>query len=1000
MTSHGDLVGRSAEFGVLDRALTSAAGGRPATVVLGGEAGVGKTAIVRAFGDEARRRDARVLAGACVGLGAGDLPYLPLVEALRALVRETGEEHFRNLLGPDPAAMAPIAPFLGVPAEPGHADRDARVHLFEGVLRLLRGLGAERPVVLVCEDAHWADRSTLDLLTFLVRMLSDERLLVLLTYRTNDLLPGHPLRRVLAEFDRSRRVDHLRLAPFDHDESVQFMIRLLGSAPSPERMERTIALAEGNAFFLEELVASGAATGDPGPGRIPATLRDVVLARSETLGAEAQEVLRTAAAAGLQVGHRLLAQVCDLDERALLAALRECTDRHLLTSGDDPDRYAFRHALVREAVYADLLPGERMRLHTALARALSRQTSPAGELAHHWHRAGDREQALVASLRAGAEAAAATAFAESDAHYERALELWTEVADPMDLAGTPYAEVLCRAADAARWSGHLDRALSRAEAALGELPPDDRTGRAALLERLGRYRWETGNSQGTLQAYAEADALLAELPPSALRARVHADLATTHLRNGRYALGRRLGAEAVAMARAVSAVAEEGQALNPMGIGLTMTGDPDGGVAAIRRAVEIARTGGHLDDLHRAYVNLTFVLANVGRRAEALDTARHGLEHVRRLGLEWTAGGVLVSNAAILEAELGHWDDAERTAVAALDHPLPLRSTLYLRLLLAGLEIARGRFERAEHLIASAQEAVGRLEESEYSADIYSCLAELAIWRRDHRAARRAIADGLRAVADSEDAPQVLRLCVLGLRAEADEAQRLAALNRAGSADVDAVRATAAEVSARAEAQAGGDGSRPLLPDVPVLVRQCRAERLRAEGADDAGEWAGIAEAWGGLDRPYPAAYGYWRRAEALLATAEPDRPAATEALRAGRDIALALGAECLVRELDALARRARIDPAARPEPDRDAERPAREENPFHLTRRELQVLQEIGRGLSNRRIARRLFIAEKTASVHVSNILTKLGVASRGEAAAVAYRAGLIPRDDRPPES
>ncbi|SNY39093.1 helix-turn-helix transcriptional regulator [Paractinoplanes atraurantiacus] len=984
MTSRDDLVGRRAESARLVDALAAAAGGRPSTVLLSGEAGVGKTALLRAFADGAEASGARVLTGACVDLSSGDLPYVPVVEALRSLVRDAGEQDVRRLAGPGWSSLARMAPFLGEPEEGTAGGADARVHMFEAILELLRRLGQERPVVLICEDLHWADRSTLDLLAFLVRMITDERLLLLITYRSNDLEPRHPLRPLIVEFERSRRVDHLRLRPFDHDESVQFVIgRSVGSL-TPVQLERTISLAEGNAFFLEEMVVSGAAATEPGD-RLPASLSDMVLTRVEPLSAEAQEVLRAAAAAGRYVGHRLLATACDLPERSLLTALRECTTRQLLTEGPQPYSYAFRHALVREAVYGDLLPGERMRLHAAIATALSGEQAAAGELAHHWFQAGDRERAFTTSLRAAAEAATACAFAESDRLYERALQLWGEVGDPEALGGAAHAEVLRRAADAARWAGDLARALSRAGAALDE--EADPAGRAALLERLGRYRWETGDSEGTLRAYAEADALLADGPPSPLRARVHADLATTHLRNGRYALGRRLGAEAVAMARAVDAVAEEGQALNPLGIGLTMTGDPDGGVAAIRRAVEIARAGGHLDDLHRAYVNLTFVLANVGRRADALEVAQHGIVHVRRLGLEWTAGGVLVSNAATLQAELGRWDEAERTAVEALDHDLPTRSTLYLRLLLAGLEIARGRFDRAEHLIGSAQETMRRLDESEYSTDIHTCLAEIAIWRRDHHGARRAVADGLRAVQDSEDQLQQLRLYGLGLRAEADEAQRLAALGR----DVSAVREAAGDLAARAAKLAPDGGAGPLLPDVPLLARLCQAERLRAEGADDPGEWAWIAEGWEGLDRPYPAAYGHWRRADALLATAVPDRAAAAGALRAGHRIASGLGAFCLLRELDALAQRARIDPGG---PDDGPAAGGSEPIPFRLTRRELQVLQELGKGSSNRQIARQLFIAEKTASVHVSNILTKLGVASRGEAAAMAYRAGLVPRD------
>jgi ATP/maltotriose-dependent transcriptional regulator MalT len=993
------MVGRAAELARLGGALRRAESGSPGTILVGGEAGVGKTRLLREFTGHADADGARTLVGACVDLGSGDLPYAPVVDALRALVRAIGADAVRELVGPAYPALARLAPFLGDLRDPALPDKTGRSQLFEGILRLLDQLGSAAPVVLVIEDLHWADRSTLDLLSFLVRTLSAERLLILASYRSTDLWPGHPLRPVIAELGRTRRVERVELAPFDIDELRDFATALLGSAPSRRQVDHLFELSDGNAFFVEELVAAGALD-DPPPGpsdqpTVPQLLRDVVIARMDALSEAAHDVLRTAATAGRYVSHRLLAAACELSGPALLAALRECVDHHVLASDPGADAYAFRHALAREAVYQGLIAGDRMRLHAAVAAALDRDhslaytrgRSVATELAHHWYHAGDTRRALPASVRAGRDAADVYAFAESERQYTRAAALWAQTAEPATIAGMSHVDLLTRAAEAAWWAGHVEDAIARIREALGEVPPERTAERAALHERLGRYRWENGDAEGTLWAYAEADTLLRAQPPSALRARVRAVRAMALVRAGDHAHGLQLAEEAVDMARAVGAVAEEGIALNPTGLALAVTGRTEEAVKALREATEIARAAGHLEDLHRSYANLAFALESTGRLEEALDVAMESIEHGRRLGLPVIGGGLLHADVAILLQELGRWDEAVRISLDVLSRDTPLRSASYVRLVLAEIDVCRGRFAAAEAQLATCRETVPRLDAPHATASLYACLAELAIWRHRYEEASASISEGLRGLTDFHDMAQLLRLCALGARVEAEVALRRAALGHRAPPRASAVDSLCAQVEGAMTAMDADD----LVPEAAVLHRQAKAERSRPDPAPNGADlWADVASGWSRLSRPYPAAYASLRRAEALL-TANRDAASAATALREAHRTSVELGAGPLRDEIDALARSARIELAGVAEPRPGPAGPA---DPFGLTERERQVLDLLAEGIGNKQIARRLYIAEKTVSVHVSRILRKLNASTRGEAVAIARRFGLIRTD------
>jgi tetratricopeptide (TPR) repeat protein len=530
---------------------------------VGGEAGVGKTRLVAELTADPAANGARMLAGGCVPVGEGALPYAPIVEVLRTLLTDLGPEAVRGLTGPSWSELARLAPGLGQPQRDPTGEA-AQSRLFELLLGLLGRLAQQTPLILVVEDLHWADHSTRNLLAFLVRNLRRERVLLVVTYRSDE--PGQPrLGPYLAELDRGGPVQRLELSRLDRAQTTAQLIGILGAAPAAELLDALFARSEGNPFYTEELLAAVRA----GSSELPATLRDLLRGRIAGLSELARQVLEVVAMAGRQAPHRLVTAVADLDDQQLDGALREAVASHLLVTGKDG--YDVRHAVLREVIEADLLPGERARLHAALARALTEQPEVAGvapavaaaELAVHWDAAGEPVEALPARVRAGLAAERAHAFHEARGHYERALQLWTRVPAPGRPAGLDEVDLLHRAAEAAGFTGAVRRAIELLESALDRLEAAAEPVRAAvLLARLGDHHRLAGNETDALAAYQEAERLLATTPPSTERARVLASHARTLtlLWRGAEAIPR--CEEAIAMAQAVGARAEEAHALS------------------------------------------------------------------------------------------------------------------------------------------------------------------------------------------------------------------------------------------------------------------------------------------------------------------------------------------------------------------------------------------------------------------------------------------------------
>ncbi|GIH02253.1 LuxR family transcriptional regulator [Rhizocola hellebori] len=986
------LIGRSQELAQLDAAHQRAAAGRSAVVLIAGEAGVGKSRLVGEFAGLAERSGARVLVGGCVALDEGGLPWAPVVDSLRGLVRSVEPAELDALLGVARDEVGRLLPELGHPrAEPSPDSAAAQARLLELLLDLFGRLGSEAPLVLVLEDLHWADRASRDLVAFLARRLRDERLLLVLTYRSDDLGRGHPLRPLLAELGRSERVDRVGLRPFERAELSALLDAILQTPAPAELADDIFVRSDGNPFYAEELLAAWRRSEHPG---LPGSLRDTLLTRVERLSGQAQAVVAAAAAAGRRVDHRLIAAVAGLTEPQFADAVRETVAEQVLLADPDGRGLAFRHALMREAALAELLPVERVRLHAGLATAITAhrdwtygtEATVAAELAYHWDAALDAERALPAAVRAGLAAEQVYAFANAACHFERAAALWDRVADAAALAGLDRAGVLAHAAEAVHHTNVPARAVALQRAAVAALDGEAEPVRAALLqERLGRFLWLAGDP-GALAAYADAVGMLADAPPSAERARILAAHAQALMLVSQAQQAREVAEQACAMARAVGAGLEEGRAEATLGAALHALGDPWAGVAHLHRARAVALQQADIDGIGWSWINQVYAVATTGQLTDALALALEGSEVMQRLGTANTYGDYLHGFAGQLEFRLGRWADADRRSreLVQRDQATSVKG-IFLRLWRARLLIARGDLPEA-HLLLDQTEAHVTRSQAPHLGEIRAfALAELALAEGRHADAAVAAGDGILLTSGAQPRGRVT-LAALGLRALAEQAAAL----RTRKAP-EAVK-TLQEIGSRGDdllagAQEAGAARPPgkSVPEPTAWLRQCHAEHARLHGRPDPAAWAEVAAGWDQLAEPYPAAYAHWRRAEALLST-RVTRTEAAAPLRVAAQLAQHIGARPLLTEITRLARRARIQLV----PPKETP-PAADAAPFGLTRRELEVLAHLTAGHTNREIAKALFVAEKTASFHVSGILSKLGASTRSEAAALAHRLGLL---------
>ncbi|MFE2295936.1 AAA family ATPase [Streptomyces sp. NPDC059452] len=1016
------FVGRAEELGVLTEALARATAGEPQALLIGGEAGVGKTRLVEEFCGRARRREAVVAVGGCVEIGAEGLPYAPFPAALRTLRRTLPEEMAVACAGQE-GELARLLPELGE-AHRDATDEHSTARLFELTVRLLERISADRPVVLVLEDLHWADASTRHLLAYLFRTLRSGRLLVLGTYRADDIHRRHPLRPLLAELDRLRTVTRLELDRFSHAEVGRQLTGILAVAPGAGVVDEIFDRSDGNAFFVEELARSLECCGDS--SGLSESLRDLLLVRVEALPEHAQRVARVVAEGGSHVEHELLAAVAGLCEDDLNEALRAAVGANLLQPAPDNDGYRFRHSLVREAVSDDLLPGERTRVNRRYAEALEadpslvRDDERATRLASYWYAAHDPAKALPAVLHAAVQARRRYAYSEQLRLLERAMDLWDDVPDavrdtlrPIDFAevypasgddpaNTPlrYLDVLAEATVAARFGGDRKRALAISKKALRTLETEGDPLRAAWFW-VQRSRLTQGLDRGDgWEELATAQELVRGLPPSAVHADVLTNVASWRALHEPGPQALEDSDRAVEYARLVGDEYIELHARLTRGWLTADAGGVEDGLAEMYEVRDRAEERKLVHLVGRASINLPSSLEAMGRSLEAVAAADHGIEVCHNQGLA-DSGSWVYANQAQSYFSLGLWARSEAAAACAERLALSPRTRAMAAVHRAELAVARGEQTEAEEQLALALKHFGlRNPQPQHQITPVRHTMQLAAAQGRTAEAREAFEELARRGFPPGTQRYALPLLQAAAAIEAD-ARGLPATEPGRPAMLALIRRHAKGL--------------PLV--VPVWAAHglaIDAELARAEGADTPDHWARAAAAFAPLSRPYELARMHHRWAESLL-TAPGDRSTATALLRRAHTAAVRLGARPLAEETEQLAARARIGLAATA-PDEEIHpavlaapadvttdgagpHPAEETDPaiaavesFGLTPREQDVHRLVAAGHTNRRIAEELFIAPKTASVHVSNILAKLGVSTRGEAAALAHRLRLYP--------
>lgn len=941
-TTSSAMVGRDAELAVLDDALRRVGDGESASVLVGGEAGIGKSRLTAEF----RRRvadEATVLTGWCLDYGSTPAPFGPLPAILRAVISELGDRA-EEAAGPARDALQLLLPERA--SSPVDRSAIRPEGLREAIANLLEAAASIRPVVVVVEDLHWADAATLSMLSFLLRALAGRPVLFLLTCRIDEVRRGGAVRTFLAEAERARLLDRVMLERLD-PIAVRDLVQRLRGPVDDAGLARLMERSEGVPFFIEELLCNA-------QGPMPDTLRDVLLARFDALGDDAKRVVRVASGSDGAIAHDLLATLAGFADERLDEALREAMGAGIIGVADR-ESYGFRHALLREAVHDDLLPGERARLHWAYADVLETAGAAPSTLAFHWHRAHDSPRALAAAVTAMQEAKNSYAFSTAARFGELALELWEQVPDAAEIAGIERIPLLAQVGSILRNGGDGERALAVVSLALSEIDPAvvDRAVHARLLRDKALYLQNLGRV-GSVDLFLEALAIIESEPgQERLRAALLGYLA------GRYLIGARLE-EAVATADEAYRMAESigfdnvmSVAANLRGCSRIHLGEVEAGLADFRLSWEHAVDH---DAQLRYRVNYADSLNMLGRFREAVEVAEAGVAHSRTLGVERSTGAILSHNMVEPLLELGEIERVEE--ISARD--LAVR-TLQVFRMYSTMSRIRALVWRGE-----MDEAVRMLREWRTIAEGVAAV-ERQVWYSLHDV-EILIALGL---GDPVRAAEELRTVI------EDPGRRLALMVRIlleGGRVVADLRADGHEALASATAELVRAG----WASAPVELQHPHWGAVLSALIDGEGDrLAAVVPVADGVD--VPAVFRAVVRLEWARALVRAgDRTAALEVAAEAAAVAAALGHDRLRRRTVAF-----IDAAGL---NRTSSRGPQVAENVELTVREQQVLDLIAEGLSNRQIGERLFISGKTASVHVSAILRKLGVSTRTEA-AVAQR-------------
>ena len=943
------VVGRDPEVAVFQRAVTRAAEGQPGVVLVSGDAGIGKSTLLF---EAARRAGTQLYLGRCVHVGGDAIPLAPLVDLIRQVQRERDVGQLNSL-----ESLSELAT--------SGAGRVGDV--FTLALQLVGELGADGPVLVGFDDLHWGDPATWDLFEHVARNLVDERVVLVGAYRADEVARDPGMRRRVAELSRVTGVERVVLAGLERNAVAMHAAAVLGIPPPPSLVDELVRRGEGNPFFTEELVAAHLA-GEA----IPTLLSELLETDIASLDPAGRHVLAALATVGRETDPELLVAVVELDEPTTEAAVRAAIDARLLVVDRATDAYQFRHPLIGEVAYNTTLPTERRRLHRAVATALQADpglaltaTDGAGELAFHLDRAGDQAAAFE-TLFAAADSAELIAPATCLAHLERIFELWERHATP---AHQPQlVPRLWQAADLAHATGDNERAVALARRALDLGDPPE--GRAWAYERLGRFLWSSGLMEESAETYAHAAALLDAAPEkdAAGAAFTYGGLAQAELMFCRFDRAEHWAKRAMETAASHDATSRSA-GLRVLGVVETLSGEVQVGLEHCRAAVD-DKLAPHRWVLANAMLAMT--LFDVGHTEEGLRIAQDGAAVSQRAGFETSFGTFHAGVAARCLVRLGRWEEADHVLAGVASLQSTPIGAIQLDAAAAPLAARRGRLE-------TAAELAERLRR--HPADPFSAAIIDAALVDVHLAAKqwdRAVDIALRALsAKPSTAPRFVARFTAGLVTGTVEGT-LDQLARREAVDVDAILL---DLRGRMDIARADPSSVSLAAAADIAIGEAMISRL---GDADPAAFAQAAVAAERIGDAWLTAVA--RLHEADAAASEGAAARAVDALRAAHDTATNLGAERLVDDIEALARRARISLDAPVVPVLGESQAVR----LGLTSREAEVLALVAAGKTNREIGAQLYVSEKTASVHVSNILRKLGVSSRVDAAAIAQRVGV----------
>jgi DNA-binding CsgD family transcriptional regulator/tetratricopeptide (TPR) repeat protein len=995
------FVGRKKEFDLLAAALEDIRGGRTVAVFVSGEAGIGKSRLVQEFAINAKGQEVLVLEAAAIDVDEG-APFWPVRGALRRFLRNPRNAWAMELLAPlwDELEVV-LRPGPGGPASTSGSVSTTSTTL-DLLVQVIATLSERGPVAFVIEDMHWADPSTRALLLYLLANLTNESVLLLSTYRVDGADDSHPLRVLLDKLQHDRRVRFLELQPLSRQSISELVVAAKGDAASPDTVELVWQRSAGNALLAEEIIS---ALPEGTASVVPQTLRDMVMRRLNALPPPVRDCVRVLAHGSEPVPHRVLASVVDLPERSLVDAIRDAVSASLVSADQEGGGYRLRHGIVQEVLVADALPGERIYVNRRYAETLeagpAADSTGAARIADHWYKAEDFLRALPATVAAAEDAERLNGYAEAMRHWLRALQLCDSLRGTE--TGFDAACLTERAASAAHLAGSSDMAVSLLQQLMPGLPTTPLAQYVRLHDLLGRYLRAAGRAEEACKIHERAIAALPDDAAPQLVVTAKGGYSEALLEIGAYKKASAQAQEALDRARLSDLSQVQARLLATLGFGLAYLGESEAGLAAVSEGLRVAEASCGPDDIAYAHQQRCQLLCGpLNRPDEGVAAARRAVARLSELGLSQSHGTTIRAIAANGLFRIGRWNEAIAMLKEALDARPSGAAAIELRLARCRVLLAKQQFQDAAEDLSLVEGLMTETIAPRLRIPLLTLRAGLALWQAQPERARTFVSAGLDIAADgSDDVWGLAPLLWHGIRAEAD----LAAVAQAFREPFDPTVLNALMSRMRAEAERAAGSAEAIRASVEGYVLLCEAESGRALGESTPGAWSRAAATWERNGQPYPVAYAYLRQAEALLG--QRTRAAgAVDALTKAAAAARTLGAIPLLNQIETLADRANIPlPAGNASSCTDldhdqiqepkiqlSETPSRPAPPASdplaaLTPRERAVLAELADGLTNRQIARRLFIAEKTVSVHVSRILTKLGLHTRVQASALWYR-------------